>query len=70
MFTINHYAKLSCIYEERLSPSISELVVLSVPGDEPEANGDHRVVEKLAGKGNYAVNEICFDYVFSYLAFS
>src|ERR1051326_6080075 len=70
MNAIDHASHLACVDEQRLSTTIAKAMIAFVASDEPEAERNLSVVEKLARQRDHAIDKIRFDDVFSNLSFA
>ena len=67
---VDERAELAGVDEQGLAGPLAEFSVLLVAGDEPQADGDLRAVEQLAGERDHAVDEVGLDDVLADLAFA
>src|SRR5207245_1493774 len=62
---IHQRAHLARVDEKRLASSIAKATVLLTSGNEPEAHGNLRRVEELAGQRHHAIHQMRVDDVLS-----
>jgi hypothetical protein len=55
---VNHRSHLPGVYEQRFTAPVAEAPVTFVAGDEPQADGNLRGVEQLAGQGDHAIHQV------------
>ena len=65
MGAVHHTTELACVDEKDPSAAVAVFVIFLVAGKKPEACGNLRRIEELAGQGDHTVYEIGFDDVLS-----